>query len=106
MGKWGPSILGESQEVDRRNQSTSVPSSAKARSPEIKEYVLAQISEKEAKTRRSQRLAREEFYKKQVEDISQFLGIPAIRPRGYTWEKYYDELFEKNMEKLTRYYQK
>jgi hypothetical protein len=87
-------------------KASSVPSSAKGRSPEIKEYALAQISKKEAKTCRSQRLTREEFYKKQVEDLSQFLGIPAIRPRGYTWEKYYDELVEKNMEKLTRYYQK
>jgi hypothetical protein len=32
--------------------------------------------------------------------------MPVMRPEGMTWEKYFDELVEKNIGKLMRYYQK
>lgn len=57
------------------------------------------------KERRSKKIAKEELYKKQVEEISNLLGIPAQRPQGMTWEKYYNDLVLKNMDKLTKYYQ-
>jgi hypothetical protein len=73
--------------------------------PKIKPLALEQISS--TKKYRSPRIAklsaREEFYKKQVDDISKFLKILVNRPRGYTWERYYEELVNKNLEKLTKY---